>query len=60
MRRKTKQELIDELVNGFEYDPKELSKMPKDDLQELYDELHGRDILFPNSRDYDAEDEDGI
>lgn len=60
MRRKTKQELIDELVNGFEYDTKELSKMPKEDLQELYDELHGTDVLFPNSRDYDAEDEDGI
>lgn len=60
MKKKTKQQLIEELSNGFDYDRKELSKMPKDELQELYDELHGEDILFPNGRDYDAEDEDGV
>lgn len=60
MKQKTKQELIDELVEGFELPRKELQKKSKDELQELYDELHGADVLFPNGRDYDAEDEDGI
>lgn len=59
--KKTKQQLIDELVDGFDYNRKELSKKTKDELQELYDEMHGSDIFFPNPpRDYDSEDEDGI
>ena len=57
---KAKNQLIDELVDGFDYNRSDLSKQTKDELQELYNELHGADVLFPNERDYDAEDEDGI
>ena len=58
--KKDKQQLIEELHNGFDYNIDELKKMSKEELMELYDELNGYDVLFPNGRDYDAEDEDGI
>ena len=58
--RKHTQQLIEELHDGFDYNINELKKMSKDELQELYDELHGSDVLFPNGRDYDSENEDGL
>ena len=58
--RKNKQQLIEELHDGFDYNINDLKKMSKEELQELYDELHGLDVLFPNGRDYDSENEDGI
>lgn len=57
---KTKKQLIDELVDGFDYKRRDLLTRTKVELQELYNELHGADILFPNGRDYDTEDEEGI
>lgn len=58
--KKTKSEIIKELCDGFDYSLNTLRKMSLFELQELYDELHDDSLLFPNGRDYDAEDEDGI
>lgn len=58
--KKSKAQLIEELSNGFDYDVNELKKMHLEELQEIYDELHNDDLLFPNGRDYDSEDEEGV
>lgn len=61
MKRMTKKELIDCLSENMQFSQKELEKKTYDELLEYYNELYeGNDILFPNGRDYDAEDEDGI
>lgn len=49
------------LSENMQFSKKELEKKPYIELLELYDEFYkGNDILFPNGRDYDAEDEEGI
>ena len=57
----TKQELIDILKDYPSYKEKDLKAMKKYELEELYNELEaGEELMHPNERDYDAEDEDGI
>lgn len=55
-----KADLIDLLVSDYWQDEKELKKMTKAELEELLDELTDESNMFPNGRDYDAEDEDGV
>ena len=55
-----KADLIDLLVTDYGEDEAELKKMSKAELEELFDELTDESGMFPNGRDYDAEDEDGI
>lgn len=50
-----KSELIELLIEHGE-DEKELKKMTKDELEELYEEITDTSNLFPNGRDYDAEE----
>ena len=56
----TKAELIDLLVSDYWQDESELKKMTKAELEDLFDDLTDHSDMFPNGRDYDAEDEDGI
>lgn len=49
-----KSELI-ELLLEYGEDIKELKKMTKDELEELYEEYTDTSDMFPNGRDYDAE-----
>ena len=61
MKPMTKIELIDCLSENMQFSQKELGKKTYAELLEYYNELYeGNDILFPNGRDYDAEEEDGI
>ena len=61
MKRITKKELIDLLSENMQFTKKELEQKSYDELFEYYTELYtGEEILFPNGRDYDAEDEDSI
>lgn len=53
-----KKELIDYLVEEYDEDRKELKKMTKDELQEMLENYTDTSDLFPNGRDYDAEDWD--
>ncbi len=55
-----KAELIDLLVSDYWQDESELKKMTKAELEELLDDLTDESDMFPNGRDYDAENEDGI
>lgn len=52
-----KSELI-ELLLEYDEDIKELKKMTKDELEELYEEYTDTSVMFPNGRDYDAENYD--
>ena len=56
----TKAELIDLLVSDYGQDESELKKMTKAELKALLDDLTDHSDMYPNGRDYDAEDEDGI
>ena len=49
-------DLIEYLVKKYQRDYEELKDMSKEELEELLDDSD----LFPNGRDFDAEDEDGI
>ena len=61
MKRLTRQELIEALCESMHFARSELSKKTYSELQEHYAELYqGNDPLYPNGRDYDAEDEYGI
>ena len=51
----TKTELKKELLEMGE-DPAELKGLTKDELMELYENYTDDSLLFPNGRDYDAED----
>lgn len=53
-------DLIEYLVKKYQRDYEELKDMTKEELEELLDELEDDSDLFPNGRDFDAEDEDGI
>ena len=54
----TKSELIELLVSNYHEDKDELKKMKKDELEELLEEYTDDIDMFPNGRDYDAEDWD--
>ena len=59
----TKKEMLDEMEEaGWSYDTDLDSpyKAVKEDYDEMKKELSDDSLLFPNGRDYDAEDEDGI
>lgn len=59
----TKKEMLDEMEEaGWSYDTDIDSpyKAVKEDYDEMKKELSDDFLLFPNGRDYDAEDEDGI
>lgn len=61
MKRLTKHELIDALSESMHFSRAELHKKSYDELLEHYEDLFSEgDPLFPNERDYDAEDEEGI
>ena len=53
-------DLIEYLVRKYQRDYEELKDMSKEELVELLVELEDDSDLFPNGRDFDAEDEDGI
>ncbi|MCT4593197.1 MAG: hypothetical protein N4A57_02835 [Anaeromicrobium sp.] len=59
----TKQEMIDQLIE-WNQDPDELKEMTYKELKSFYKEMKEEFsddyLLFPNGRDRDAEDEDGI
>lgn len=55
-----KADLIDLLVSDYGQDEAELEIMTESELKELFDDLTDESDMFPNGRDYDAEDEDGI
>lgn len=54
----TKAEIIEILVDNYREDKEEMKKMKKDELEELLEEYGDHSSLFPNGRDYDAEDWD--
>lgn len=54
----TKAEIIDILVDYYREDRVELGKMKKDELEELLEEYGDDSSMFPNGRDFDAEDWD--
>lgn len=55
-----KQEIIEVLVSNYMQDEDEVKAMSKKDLKSLLDDLEDESDMFPNGRDYDAEDEDGF
>lgn len=54
-----KDELIDILVGNFRKDAREMKKMKKAELEELLEECNDDGGMFPNGRDFEAENEDG-
>ena len=56
----SKSELIDLLVSDYWQDEDELKEMNKAALEDLLADLTDESDMFPNGRDYDAEDEEGI
>lgn len=56
----TKGELIEVLVSDYWQDEDELKEMNKSALEDLLADMTDPSDMFPNGRDYDAEDEDGI
>ena len=56
----TKVTIIDILVADYGQDEAELEIMTESELKELFDDLTDHSDMFPNGRDYDAENEDGI
>lgn len=59
----TKEKMIEQLIEWHQ-DEDELKKMSYADLKDLYKEMQeefsNNSVMFPNGRDFDAEDEDGI
>lgn len=53
-----KAELIEILVDNFKEDMEKLKKMKKEELEELLEEYGDDSSMFPNGRDFDAEDWD--
>ena len=61
MKQITRKQLITALSESMLFKQQDLSQKSYEELLEHYKELYeGDDVLFPNGRDYDAEDEDGI
>ena len=59
----TAEEMIKEMDrHRWGYDPEELDsdEAIKEEYDRMVDELSDDYLMFPNGRDYDAEDEDGI
>ena len=56
----TKVTIIDILVADYGQDESELKKMTKAEFKALLDDLTDESDMFPNGRDYDAENEDGF
>ena len=59
----TKLQMLHEMYKrqwGHETDENSTYEEVKEDYDEMVDELSDDSLLFPNSRDTDAEDEDGI
>ena len=56
----SKFDLIEYLVRKYQQDYEELKDLSKKELEDLLAELEDDGDLFPNGRDFDAEDEDGI
>ncbi|WP_187115110.1 hypothetical protein [Clostridium tyrobutyricum] len=52
----TKAEIIEILVDTYREDKDELKKMKKDELEEILEEYEDDSSMFPNGRDFDAED----
>ena len=53
-----KNELIRILVDCFYQDEKEMREMTKEELEEMYRDLEDTSDMYPNGRDFDAEDEE--
>lgn len=51
-----KSELIEILLEDYNQDIKELKEMTKSELEELYENITDEETMFPNGRDYDAEE----
>ena len=56
----SKFDLIEYLVRKYQQDYEELKDLSKKELEDLLAELEDDGDLFPNGRDFDAENEDGI
>lgn len=56
----TKAELIDLLVSDYGQDKAELEEKTPTELKALLDDLTDHSDMYPNGRDYDAENEDGV
>lgn len=59
----TKQEMLAEMDEnhcGHESDENSSYEEVKEEYDEMVDEFSDDSVMFPNGRDYDAEDEDGI
>lgn len=54
-----KDEIINILVSNYHEDVREMKKMKKAELEELLEEYGDDSDMFPNGRDFEAEDEDG-
>ena len=62
MARKSKKDMLYEMKEqGWEHGLTEKSSWEeiRDEYEVMIDEWEGDSVLFPNGRDYDAEDEDG-
>lgn len=53
-----KNELIKILVDNYFQDYDEVSSLTKEELEELLEELEDSSDMYPNGRDFDAEDEE--
>lgn len=58
MRKNEKIQYI--LENNSSYDREKLEEMTKEELNRIFADESDNSDMFPNGRDYDAEDEDGI
>ena len=59
----TKQEMLEKMDEnhwGHESDENSSYEEVKEEYDEMVDEFSDDSVMFPNRRDYDAEDEDGI
>ena len=59
----TKQEMLEEMDEnhwGHESDENSSYEEIKEEYDEMVDEFSDDSVMFPNGRDYDSEDEDGI
>lgn len=54
-----KDELIDILVSCYREDKADMKSLSKEELEELYEAYNDDSDMFPNGRDFEAEDEDG-
>jgi hypothetical protein len=54
----TKAEIIEILVDNYREDGERLKRMKKEDLEELLEEYGDDSGMFPNGRDFDAENWD--